>query len=80
MGVNINCKQSTEYSVRKTEGELGMYQRFQLWLHTQYCGACKKFDEQMQWVQKRLKQLQTNRLSKQEKEALKKKLANLGKE
>lgn len=80
MGVKINCKQSTEYSVRKTEGGLGLYQRFQLWLHMRYCGACKRFEQQMQWVQSRLKQLQASKLSKDEKEVLKKKLTNFSRE
>ena len=51
----LSCKAATELMEIKQEQGLSLRQRFQLWMHTLICDACKKYEKQSQQIDTILK-------------------------
>lgn len=54
--MGISCKQATEYIVKKEEGKITLWQRYQLWRHLAICNLCKFFGKQDHLISSSLKQ------------------------
>lgn len=42
----LNCKEATELVLKKEEGNIGLKNQFNLWLHLMMCSLCKLFSKQ----------------------------------
>lgn len=51
----ISCKAATELMEKKQERGLSLRQRFQLWMHTLICDACKQYEQQSRQIDTFLK-------------------------
>ena len=51
----LSCKAATELMEKKLEQGLSLRQRFQLWMHTLICDACKQYEKQSRQIDTFLK-------------------------
>ncbi|MEX1240352.1 MAG: hypothetical protein WEB30_11565 [Cyclobacteriaceae bacterium] len=47
----LSCRKATELMERKTFGELDAFARFQSFMHTSMCDACKLYEKQSQFLE-----------------------------
>lgn len=74
MSLRITCEKSTELSVRKADGKIGLINRLKLWFHLRMCALCRNFERQNAWIDARMKQLKMSKLSQQQKREIKERL------
>lgn len=48
------CQEATQLIVEKADRKLSLSERLKLWLHVQICDACKRFNIQNAWMDKRV--------------------------
>lgn len=73
----ISCDESTNLISKKQDSRLNLLEKFQLWMHLMFCKFCRRYDKQIELIDRTIKtvQMRTNKkLSVQDKENIHRKV------